>query len=90
VSENDPRLDPRRHGATVLDLQRCPGCRRLLDAATTQQWVSAGVSFPICAVCRSQARSDPAFVDRLFHVVADWVEMDKTLTAFRRDHADVL
>ena len=90
VNENNPRPDPRRYGATVLDLQRCPGCRRPLDPDNAQEWVSAGVAFCLCRECRGRAKSDLAVVDRIFHVVSDWVEMDAVLAEYRRDHADVL
>jgi hypothetical protein len=89
VSENDPRPDPRLHGAIVVNLKRCPGCRRPLDA-DRQEWASEGVRFPICAKCRSQARSDAAAADRVFHGVANFLEMDAALAEYRSDHADVL
>ncbi|MFH1108728.1 MAG: hypothetical protein V1790_05990 [Planctomycetota bacterium] len=90
MNENDPRLDLRRNGVAVIGLRRCPGCRRRFDPATKQRWVSEGVIFPICANCRLQARSDLAVADRVFHGVADFLEMDAALAEYRRDHADVL
>ena len=90
MTENDPRPDPRLHGAIVVNLKRGPACRRPLDPATRQRWVSQGVVFYLCGECRERAQSDHVFVDRIFHALADWLEMDAVLAKYRSDHADVL
>lgn len=87
---NDPRPDPPRLPVVIRGLQRCPGCRRSLDPATRQRWVSEGVVFFVCTECRLRAKSNAVFMDRMFHGVANWVEMNALLAKYRKGHADVL
>ena len=86
------RPDPRRHGFAFLDLQRCAGCRRKLDAATMEERANPieEIVFYICRVCWERTGTDPAFAERIDGIGKAWAEMNLELKAYQGLYHDVL
>ncbi len=76
--------------ATVLPMQRCPGCGRLLDGTArtmdfpvASQWWRAlvGDAYPLCPDCHVQR--DSSLLKRAAMTAVNWWVMDRELRLHR-------
>jgi len=98
---NGERPDPGRHGGQVLDLDRCAGCRNLLDDATKEEWATSigfasqeeaesMIVFYICKSCFDRTQTEPGFVfaNRIDVAARQWHEMNISLGEFKGEPID--
>ncbi len=78
--------------ATVLPMQRCPGCRALLDDSArpvsfehpSKWWrMLVADSFPVCARCYVESEVDDRLRERCVRRALAWWVMDQALRRFR-------
>jgi hypothetical protein len=93
---DEPRSDPLRHGGQLLDMKRCPGCRRELAPATMEEWATPlGFATPeqaeslfvfyICKPCFDRTRTETGndFARRIDATARQWHEMNATLSEYK-------